>query len=218
MFNNLRTVLQFSKFRTYASKPSLKKQVLQKTPLISCKISKFDQYVETVIPNDAKFGSIPLASSGWKHYRSKSDHFTIHPIAAQQIDCAAEKSFADFQLDEQIIQNLKLRLDVTKPSSIQCSAFPSIQRNDHTLIAAETGCGKTLAYLVPIVQQILSLKEKERKGEFNTPLAVILTPGRELGESDYYIFCFRQLSTISDTQLQRLKLLLWLRNCARSSI
>lgn len=184
MFKNLRTVLQLAKFRTYASKPSLKKQVLPKTPLITCKVSKFDQYLETVIPNDAKFGTIPLASSGWQHYKSKGDHFTIHPIAAQQIDNAAEKSFADMQLNERIIQNLKLRLDVTRPNSIQCSACPPLLRNDHTLIAAETGCGKTLAYLIPIVQQILSLKEKRKNDEMNTPLAVILTPGRELGESN----------------------------------
>lgn len=181
MFKNLRKVLQSSNFRTYASKPSLKKQVLPKTPLITCKISKFDQHLETVIPKDAKFGSIPLASSGWQHYKAKGDHFTIHPIASQQIDNEDGKSFADIQLNEQIIENLKLRLDITKPSSIQCSAFTPMLRNDHTLIAAETGCGKTLAYLIPIVQRILSQKEKQRNGEMNTPLVVVLTPGRELG-------------------------------------
>lgn len=183
MIQNLRKVLQSSYFRTYASKPDVKKQVLPKTPLISCKISKFDQYLETVVPKDAKFGSIPLASSGWKHYKSKGDHFTIHPIATQQMDTeAAEETFTDMQLNQQIVKNLKLRLDATSPSSIQRSAFPHILRKDHTLIAAETGCGKTLAYLIPIVQQLLSLKEKQRNDEMNTPLAVILTPGRELGE------------------------------------
>lgn len=185
MFKNLRKVLQSTNFRAYASKPLIKNRASPKTPLISCKINKFDQHLETVIPNDAKFGSIPLASSGWKNYKAKGDHFTIHPIASEQIDTVAEKSFADMKLDEQIIENLKLRLDVTSPSSIQCSAFPPMLRNDHTLIAAETGCGKTLAYLIPIVQQILSNKEKQRNGEMNTPLAIILTPGRELGESQF---------------------------------
>lgn len=185
MFRNLRKVLDLSNFRSYASKPSIKKPVLPKTPLITCKISKFDQHLETVIPNDAKFGSIPLASSGWKHDKAKSDHFTIHSIAAEQTDTEAEKTFTDMQLNEQIVENLQLRLDVTNPSSIQCSAFPPVLRNDHTLIAAETGCGKTLAYLIPIVQQISLLKDKQRNGEMNTPLAIILTPGRELGESNF---------------------------------
>lgn len=188
MFKNLRQVLNSSNLRTFAYKHSLKKQVISKTPLISCKVSKFNQYVETVIPQDAKFGSIPLASSGWKHYRAKGDHFTIHPNASQEVDTVAEKSFADLQLNEQVIENLKLRLDITQPSSIQCRAFSHILRKDHTLIAAETGCGKTLAYLIPIVQQILSLKQQQQNGEMNTPLAVILTPGRELGEFSRIIF------------------------------
>lgn len=183
MFRNLRNTLHTS-IRTYASKTSLKKQVQTRTPLITCKVSKFNQYLETPIPSGAKFGSIPLASSGWKHYRAKGDQFTIHPIPNQQIDNEAnDRSFADMQLNEQIVENLKLRLDVTKPNGIQCDAFAPLCRNDHTLIAAETGCGKTLAYLIPIVQKIFALKETQgQNDEMNTPLAVILTPGRELGE------------------------------------
>lgn len=51
----------------------------------------------------------------------------------------------------------------------------------NALIAAETGCGKTLAYLAPVVQQLIrwnqtSLKERPP----NSPLAVILCPSREL--------------------------------------
>lgn len=181
MFRHLKIVLQSSNLRTYASKP-LKKEVLTRTPLISCKLRKFDQYVETEVPSDAKFGSIPLASSGWHHHKSKGDHFTIHAVASWETHDVGDRSFADMQLDPQIIENLKLRLDVTKPSNIQCSAFTPMLRGNHTLIAAETGCGKTLAYLIPIVQRILSSKEK-LNGEMNTPTVLILTPGRELGKS-----------------------------------
>ncbi|XP_037024431.1 probable ATP-dependent RNA helicase DDX28 [Bradysia coprophila] len=180
MFRNLSKVLQSSYFRTYASNPSVKQPVSPKTPLITCKVSKFNQYVESGIPKDTKFGTIPLASSGWQHYKSKGDKFTIHPIASLPHDEPADTSFADIQLDEQIVKNLKLRLDVTNPNSIQLNAFASVIRNDHTLIAAETGCGKTLAYLIPIVQKILSLKEKQTNDDMNTPTALILTPGREL--------------------------------------
>ncbi len=207
MFRNLSKVLQSSNFRYYASKPSIKKQVQQKTPLISCKVSKFNQYLETVIPNDAKFGTIPLASSGWKHFKAKGDQFTIHPLPyEQQSDELVEKAFTDMALNEQLVQNLKLRLDITKPSSIQCIAFPPMFRNDHTLIAAETGCGKTLAYLIPIVQRILSLKENQQNDEFNTPLAVILTPGRELGKSVAFIFYQPKFFSNSNSHFQQHKL------------
>jgi len=49
----------------------------------------------------------------------------------------------------------------------------------HTMIAAETGCGKTLAYLLPIIHQVLEWKTL-LPDKLNTPLALILTPNREL--------------------------------------
>lgn len=186
----LRRVLRSPNFRTYVTKPRDKKIVQLKTPtqdrtpLISCKVSKFNQYVETVVPEGAKFGTIPLASSGWQHYKAKGDQFTIHAVPNRQTEAeVTNKSFADLQLNEKLIENLKLQLDVTKPNIVQCEAFASMVTNNHTLIAAETGCGKTLAYLMPIVQRILSFKAaEENEREMNTPLVVVLTPGRELGE------------------------------------
>lgn len=51
------------------------------------------------------------------------------------------------------------------------------------MLAAETGCGKTLAYLTPIIQQVLSYKEKVKfDNKFNSPLALIIVPGRELAD------------------------------------
>lgn len=51
------------------------------------------------------------------------------------------------------------------------------------MLAAETGCGKTLAYLTPIIQQILAYKENVKfKNQFNSPLALVIVPGRELAE------------------------------------
>ncbi|KAJ6622126.1 putative ATP-dependent RNA helicase DDX28 [Pseudolycoriella hygida] len=173
MFLNLRKVF----LRTYATKSSPKTRVVSKTPFITCKVSKFDQYLETVVPKDAKFGSIPLASAGWQHHKSKGDHFTIHPIPTPP---EPERLFTEMAVDQKIIENLNIRLDATNPSEIQYNAFEPIYNNNHTLIAAETGCGKTLAYLIPIVQNVLALKEKKPNDEMNSPLVVIVTPGREL--------------------------------------
>lgn len=46
------------------------------------------------------------------------------------------------------------------------------------LLAAETGCGKTLSYLLPIIQNIV--KHKTSSDSLNSPNAVVLTPNREL--------------------------------------
>lgn len=46
------------------------------------------------------------------------------------------------------------------------------------LLAAETGCGKTLSYVLPIVQKIVDTNSSSNL--LNTPKAVILLPNREL--------------------------------------
>lgn len=48
------------------------------------------------------------------------------------------------------------------------------------MITAETGCGKTLAYMIPLAQQILAEKRRRLRRGVNQPLAVILVPSHEL--------------------------------------
>ena len=55
-------------------------------------------------------------------------------------------------------------------------------RDNNTLIAAETGNGKTLAFLIPMLNQLLYHKDSEETEEVNSPYAVIVTPGRELAD------------------------------------
>lgn len=47
------------------------------------------------------------------------------------------------------------------------------------LLAAETGCGKTLAYLLPLVQQIVEWRLHAGE-QLNSPLGIVITPSREL--------------------------------------
>lgn len=63
----------------------------------------------------------------------------------------------------------------------QVLSIPEIVNRKHLLIAAETGCGKTIGYLAPIIENIISVK-KSTKLFPDTPLALIVTPGRELAE------------------------------------
>lgn len=52
------------------------------------------------------------------------------------------------------------------------------------MLAAETGCGKTLAYLLPIIQQVLEWKSFIPE-KLNAPLALIIVPNRELVKQIY---------------------------------
>lgn len=171
------------------------KQSTATTPRITCKIQKFNlSHGERNHTGNSKFGSIDLASRGWGHNKSKGDYFTIHaqPVLmkntenSNQFASSAEdpsKTFDKLGLSPSIVTNLHRNLNVTHCTYIQYEGIPQILAGDHTIIAAETGCGKTLAYLVPIIEQILKRKKERSSGGlvFNTPQALVLTPSRELG-------------------------------------
>ena len=60
------------------------------------------------------------------------------------------------------------------------NAIPAVMKGRNTIITAETGCGKTLAYLLPMFQQIISRQMMSQERELNSPLGVVVSPNREL--------------------------------------
>jgi len=82
-------------------------------------------------------------------------------------------TFTDFNFDPNLQEGLD-SMGFRKPTPIQEQAIPIIL-NKHDLIAcAQTGTGKTAAYLLPVMHQICTAKEKSL---VNT---LILAPTREL--------------------------------------
>lgn len=63
--------------------------------------------------------------------------------------------------------------------SFQILAIPHFLRGSNTMIAAETGNGKTLAFLAPLVHQLMKSKSIDEHA-LNSPRALIIVPGREL--------------------------------------
>lgn len=180
----IRQVRYYKKTNIIRVKPNNSSRI----PLITCKRPEFNLYRDDMVPSDAKFGDIPLASSGWQHYRSKHDYFVIHPHlddAANTQNPEYTKLFGSFGIDNDLVDNLRMKCNVEHTTYIQHEALPKVLAGNHTLIAAETGCGKTLAFLVPIVENLLKRKRSGigyRTDTFNTPQVLILTPGRELAE------------------------------------
>lgn len=185
----VRQVRHFTKRSSNVKKTLLIRELnAGRTKLISSKRPEFDLFRDAFVAPDAKLGSIPLASGGWQHYKSKHDYFVIHPHLdeAETIQNAQyAKPFDTFGIDEQLVNNLRINCNIETTTYIQHEAIPKILSGSHTLIAAETGCGKTLAYLLPIVQQLLERKRNgfgRQSDSFNTPEVLIITPGRELAE------------------------------------
>lgn len=89
------------------------------------------------------------------------------------------ETFQDLDVNASLCNNLE-DLNIYEPLEIQKLGIPKIFQECNVLIAAETGCGKTLAYLLPLITKIVLWKQKEEQRSINKPLGLIVTPSREL--------------------------------------
>lgn len=97
---------------------------------------------------------------------------------------AGIKSFAPYEFYPPVTEYLN-SMEIYSPTPIQDLAFKNILKSETNLfLGAQTGTGKTLAYLLPIMQL---LKQSEKKygailTKPNRPRAVIFLPTKELIE------------------------------------
>lgn len=156
------------------SSPKTKKG---KVKIIECKRSDFNFYKGMAYK---KKEIIPLASQGWNHRKSRGDYFYIYPFYKDYANESDDESptFDDLNLNAAVHNQLK-SFDIEKPLEIQLLGIPKVLSGHHTLLTAETGCGKTLTYLLPLFSKILQWKTVI-KNPMNTPFAVIVAPTREL--------------------------------------
>nr|XP_034187706.1 probable ATP-dependent RNA helicase DDX28 isoform X1 [Osmia lignaria]XP_034187707.1 probable ATP-dependent RNA helicase DDX28 isoform X1 [Osmia lignaria] len=165
-----------TKRKTVEDKPEEGKK--KGIPIITCKRPNFNFY------KGDKYNKWKpvLASESWNHKGSRGDYFFIHPYDINNDNETDEetnvKQFEDFNLDLSLCKHIKT-LNIEKPLEIQSLAIPPILHGHNTLIAAETGCGKTLAYVLPLITQVLRWKEMGQR-DVNCPLGLIVTPSREL--------------------------------------
>ena len=80
--------------------------------------------------------------------------------------------FEEFKISNQLKNSLN-ELGFIEPTPIQEESFPIIMSGKNTVGIAQTGTGKTLAYLLPILQ-------KHKYSKSLKPTVVILVPTREL--------------------------------------
>ncbi|KAF5919654.1 hypothetical protein HPG69_000255 [Diceros bicornis minor] len=127
----------------------------------------------------------PLASRGWKNRRARQDHFSIE--RAQQEapalrNLSSEDSFAHLGLEPRVLRALQEAApEVVRPTTVQSSTIPSLLRGRHILCAAETGSGKTLSYLLPLLQLLLG-RPRLDSHRIPAPRGLVLVPSRELAE------------------------------------
>jgi len=142
-----------------------------------------------------------------------SSLFTSNPKVEQNLTASAPKvpnkpsnapltdssTFTGLGLNPLIATHLETKMNISKPTSIQrasllallSSGDPSSRRD--AFIQSQTGSGKTLSYLLPILHDLLPLSANSYIDRSIGTLAIIIVPTRELA---------KQISDVLDVLLK----------------
>lgn len=91
--------------------------------------------------------------------------------------------FAEFGLNEKITKSIDL-LGYKRPTDIQFKAIPAILEKEDVLAIAQTGTGKSAAFVIPILQ----LLQKKRKNRDAGVRCIVMVPTHELARQITDVF------------------------------
>lgn len=92
--------------------------------------------------------------------------------AEPEVTFVAENRFEDFGVNQLLLQNIKNK-NYKMPSPIQDQAIPCVMEGKDLIGIANTGTGKTAAFLIPLIDKVY--KDRNQK-------VLIIAPTRELAE------------------------------------
>ena len=84
-------------------------------------------------------------------------------------------NFSEFGFDSDLMEGIEA-MGFESPTPIQEQAIPAILQGKDIIGAALTGTGKTAAFLLPVIQNIIASKEA------NKTRALVIVPTRELAQ------------------------------------
>lgn len=97
-------------------------------------------------------------------------------------------TFTDFPLIPSLQSTLQQK-SLTHPTEIQQLVIPRLLERKSVVGIAETGSGKTLSFVLPILHLLKSMEiEGNKVTEEGSPRALVLVPTRELGEQVSKVF------------------------------
>jgi len=138
---------------------------------------------------NSKFRSSPKRGNKKRNFSERID-FSRFIKKGQQVEekpYVAKYTFLDFPFDSQIQKNI-VRCGFTNPRPIQDQTiFPILEGKD-VFGMANTGTGKTAAFLLPLIEKI-----SKTKGQAKRETVLIMAPTRELAlqiESDFKNLAF----------------------------
>jgi ATP-dependent RNA helicase DeaD len=99
-----------------------------------------------------------------------TQHETLTPQESELLQPNTQTEFSHFPIPDFIVQSL-LKSGIKNPSPVQEKSIPIALEGKDILATAQTGTGKTLAFLIPIISKMLENPDSN---------ALILAPTREL--------------------------------------
>ncbi|KAG9485625.1 ATP-dependent RNA helicase DDX3X isoform X2 [Eleutherodactylus coqui] len=150
-----------------------------------------DDWSKPLAPNDRIEQELFSGSNTGINFEKYDDI----PVEATGSNCPPHiESFHDVNMGEIIMGNIQLTR-YTRPTPVQKHAIPIIIEKRDLMACAQTGSGKTAAFLLPILSQIYAegpgeamkhLKDNGRYGRRKQfPLSLVLAPTRELAVQIY---------------------------------
>lgn len=134
--------------------------------------------VQASFPDSPPSQGDPLMTTHFRTFcRLSLRHFSTSP------------TFSSLNLHPSLISALP-SLSLTTPTPIQQRAAPPLLTRSSALIAAETGVGKTLAYLLPLVSNLKASDTAPHlliQPPLNRPRLLILVPTRELAYQTFSV-------------------------------
>ena len=120
-------------------------------------------------PTAFKGGRRPNKNRGPKKQTIHPSRFINRaPVASEVVEYVPTHRFSDFMLSDAIKHNLA-EIGFITPSAIQDQAIPLALENKDVIGLANTGTGKTAAFLLPILNKL------QRTNNFNSVLVMAPT-------------------------------------------
>lgn len=114
----------------------------------------------------------------------------------------SKTKFADLEFLRADIKTRLSELNLTHLTRIQDQSFPTLLKKTQTFIMAETGSGKTLTYLLPIVNSLYNDYNQPKEAEKTPRGALILTSSKEL--TSQIFVDLKRIDNLNKLQVTRL--------------
>lgn len=113
-----------------------------------------------------------------KHFALYVDAFVERVFTSVLSHTSAMNTFDALGLNEKLVASVA-KLGYLEPTPIQAQAIPALLQGRDCVASAQTGTGKTAAFVLPLLQ-ILATREDLRTPKSHYPEALIVSPTREL--------------------------------------